>query len=277
MVNKSGARLLLFCVTAFALGALRAEAQFASRQSDDLATGEQFHIEASAGIWSPSTQMTISSEALGIVGSDIDFKKDLGLTDQNFKELHVVLRPVRRHKLRFQYIPITFEQSTTLTREVVFQGLRYRVGLPVNSRLDWKAYRFAYEFDFLTGDRYFAGLIIDAKYTDVLAQLQSPVNNESVHARAPIPAIGGIGRYYLLPNVSVTGELTGFKLPGLKDYKAHYVDLDIYGTLNFTNNVGVQGGYRTFDVGYAVRDNDVTTDDGSFVLKGLYFGGVVRY
>lgn len=277
MVNKTGVRLVLWCVMALTLSAWRAEAQYVSRQSDDLATGEQFHIEASGGLWSPSTTMTISSEALGIVGTDINFKTDLGLTDQTFKELHVVLRPVRQHKFRFQYIPIKFEQSTTLTREVIFQGLRYRVGLPVNSLLDWKAFRFAYEFDFVTRDRGFAGLIIDAKYTDVLAQLQSPVDNESVHARAPIPALGGIGRYYILPNVSITGELTGFKLPGLKDYKAHYVDLDIYGTLNFTNNFGVQGGYRTFDVGYNVSDNDVTTDTGSFVLKGLYFGGVVRY
>ena len=97
-------------------------------------------------------------------------------------------------------------------------------------------------------------------------------------AKAPIPAIGGIVRVYMVPNISITGELTDFKIPDSisKDYKAHYVDLDIYGTVNFTNNIGVQMGYRSFDVGYTVRDNNIDTDAGSFVLKGLYFGAVAR-
>ena len=48
-----------------------------------------------------------------------------------------------------------------------------------------------------------------------------------------------------MPNISITGEVTGFKLPDSIDgrYNAHYVDFDIYGTVNFTNNVGVKGGY----------------------------------
>ena len=45
-----------------------------------------------------------------------------------------------------------------------------------------------------------------------------------------------------------------------------------YGTLNFTNNIGVKGGYRTLDLGYHIND-----DTGSFVLKGIYFGAVLRY
>ena len=72
----------------------------------------------------------------------------------------------------------------------------------------------------------------------------------------------------------LTGELTGVKIPDSisKEYKAHYADLDIYGTLNFTNNIGVQGGFRSVDVGY-----HVDSDTGSFVLKGIYFGVVARY
>ena len=44
----------------------------------------------------------------------IDFKNDLGLTDTRFRELHVVLRPARKHKFRFQYIPIKYEQRATI-------------------------------------------------------------------------------------------------------------------------------------------------------------------
>jgi len=251
-----------------------ASAQFTPRTLNDPATGEQFHIEGSAGFWSPTADMSISSEALGIVGSTIDFKNDLGLKDQRFGELHLVLRPARKHKLRLQYIPIEFIQDSTVQRDIKFNGQLYARGLPVNSDLLWKAYRFAYEYDFITRNRGFGGFILEAKYTDVSATLKSPIVEEFIHARAPIPAIGGIVRVYVVPNISITGELTGVKIPDSisKEYKAHYADLDIYGTLNLTNNIGVQGGYRSFDVGYHVK-----SDTGSFILKGIYFGVVARY
>jgi len=281
MKVKNFVRLSVLAAVLSAAAAVPARAQFTPRSPEDLATGEQFHVEGAIGFWMPSTDMTISSEALGIQGSDINFKKDLGLEDQTFHEFHLMLRPARKHKFRFQYIPMRFEQESILQRDVIFQGIRYRVGVPVNSQLEWKAYRFGYEYDFIARNRGFAGFILDAKYTNVTAALQSPVDQESLHARAPIPTIGGIGRYYVAPNISITGELTFADVPESisKKYQAHYVDLDIYGTLNFTNNFGVNGGYRTFNVGYNIRDDDklTTTDSGSFVLKGLYFGAVARF
>src|SRR5688572_2151168 len=214
--------------------------------------------------------MVVSSEAFNIVGTEINFKRDLGLVDHRFRELHATLRPSQKQKLRFQYIPIKYQQQTIVARDLIFNGQRYRVGLPVNSMIDWKAYRFAYEYDAFYRSRGFIGFVFDLKYTDVKAELASPViPREFAHAAAPIPSIGGIGRYYFLPNVSVTGEVTGVKIPDSisKDYKAHYVDFDLYGTVNVTNNVGAQLGYRSFDVGYRVEE-----DTGSFVVKGLYFG-----
>jgi hypothetical protein len=257
------------------LVAAPAAAQYTPRTLDDPATGEQYHIEGALGFWRPSADMSIASEQLGIAGSTIDFKKDLGLTDRKFNEFHVVLRPARKHKLRFQFIPIKYEQGPVkLARNITFNGQLYRVDVPVNSSLDWKAYRFAYEYDFLTTNRWFAGLILETKYTDVHASLTTPAIEEFAHAKGPIPAIGGIFRGYIVPNISITGELTGFTIPKSvsEKYNAHYTDLDIYGTVNFTNNIGAQAGFRTFDVGYKIDE-----DTGAFNLKGLYFGVVARY
>ena len=274
MVTRSTLRLYGALAIALLFVASPVAAQFTPRSLNDPATGEQFHIEGSAGFWVPSANMSIASEALGIVGSTIDFKNDLGLTDQRFSEISVVGRPARKHKLRFSYIPIEFIQESTIKRDIKFNGQLYAKGLPVNSDLLWKAYRFAYEYDFITKNRGFGGFILEAKYTDVTATLKSPIVEEFIHAKAPIPAIGGIVRVYVVPNISITGELTGVKIPDSisKEYKAHYADLDIYGTLNFTNNIGVQGGFRSIDVGY-----HVDSDTGSFVLKGIYFGVVARY
>jgi hypothetical protein len=251
-----------------------ARAQFQPQPLSDPATGESYHVEGAAGFWFPTSDISIESQSLGIIGSAINFKRDLGLTDTHFAELHLEVRPSRRHKFRFQYIPIKYEQAHIVTRDIIFNGQLYRVGVAVNSTLDWKAYRFGYEYDFVSRDRLFAGFVLDLKYTDLNATLLSPIVSEFTTAQAPIPAIGGIIRYYPVPNVSVTGEVTGFRLPEslIKDTTGHYFDVDIYGTLNFTNYVGVQFGYRKFDVGYLIRN-----DSGALTMKNFFFGIVARY
>jgi hypothetical protein len=220
--------------------------------------------------------MSITSDSFGIVGSTIDFEQDLGLTKTRFTEFHVVLHPARKHKLRFQYIPLDYNQTSTLDREIVFNGQVYNVGLPVISELDWKAYRFTYEYDFIATGRGFAGLLLDAKHTHVRASLRSPLPqlDQFTDRSAPVPAIGGIARVYVVPSVSITGELSGIKIPSSTnyDFSGHYTELDIYGTLNFTRNIGAQLGYHSLDV-----DAVIEKGSGSFTVKGLYFGIVARY
>jgi hypothetical protein len=252
-----------------------AHAQYKPQTLNDPATGEKFHIEAGAGFWRPTADMKISSEGFGLAGTEIDLKKDLGLTDQSFRALQLTLRPARSHKFRLEYIPIKYEQTANLNRTVVFNGQAYTIGIPVNSSLDWKAWRIAYEYDFVVKNQGFAGFIIEAKYTDVSVTLATPlIPTQFAHARAPIPALGGIGRVYVVPNISITGEVSGFKLPSSIDkrYGAHYVDVNIYGTVNFNNYVGAQVGFRSLDVFYLVK-----SDTGSLTMKGLYFGIIARY
>ncbi|MBA3231338.1 MAG: hypothetical protein H0T05_00805 [Acidobacteria bacterium] len=259
---------------AFVLFTAPAYAQYGVSRAPDRATGERYHFEISTNFWNPTPDLIISSEALGIPGSDIDFVQDLGIEQSRFRQFRAVLRPATKHKFRFEYTPISYNAVSNLSRTIIFNGIAYPVTLPVDTSLDWKAYRFGYEWDFIYRDRGFLGLVLEAKYTDVQATLENVIDTQFVHARAPIPAIGIIGRGYIMPNVSITGEFSGFKLPeGISDdYRARYFDFDIYTTINFTNNVGVQGGYRSFDVFYRVDD-----DQGALVLKGLYFGGVVRF
>jgi hypothetical protein len=262
------------------IAAAPASAQFKPRPLNDPATGERYHVEAAVGIWSPTADMSISSEGSGVLsgipGTTIDFKRDLGLTDQKFRELHLVLRPSKAAKFRFQYIPIKYQQGPVIiNRAITFNGQTYNVGLPVNSSLDWKAYRIGYEYDFVVKNRGYGGFVVDFKYTDVQATVATPAfAPEFAHARAPIPAVGGIFRVYVVPNISITGEVSGFKMPKniIKDATGHYIDVDFYGTVNLTNYFGAQVGYRSFDVGYLV-----TGDTGAFKLKGMYFGGVARF
>jgi len=276
MKQSSAVRLSAYLIVgaAVVIAAPPASAQFEPRPLSDPAIGEKYHIEAAVDLWSPAANISASSEEFGIVGSTIDLKKDLGVQDATFGAFKITGRPARKHKLRFELIPIRLEARSTLTRTLIFNGQRYDPGLPVNSSFEWKAYRFAYQYDALSRDRWFVGFIGEIKYTDIQIDLQSPLLNEFARARAPIPALGGIGRFYVLPNTAITFEMTGFRLPEnlVQDTYGHYADWDLSGMYNFTNSSGVQGGVRSLDVGYAVD-----ADKGTMKLQGIYFGFVARY
>ncbi len=274
----------LFATTLFLFAglstAIPAEAQYGARRtaSSNRATGETYHIEAAGTIWNPTPELVICSESLGILCDNVDFVNTLGLTKSKFKQLKVVARPGTKHKFRFEYTPIKYNAQKTIQTSFVFNGQRYNIGLPVTSELLWKAYRFGYEYDFVYKDRGFAGLIVETKYTDITATLVASLagvsRTEFTHARGPIPSIGFIARGYVVPNISITGEFSGFPEIGTESGRYHgkYYDFDLFGTVNFTENFGAQLGYRSFDVLYKVNK-----DNGTMKLKGLYFGGVARY
>jgi hypothetical protein len=275
---RTRAALIFVFLIVVLLAAAPARAQYGLRSASDRATGETYHVELGGYFWNPKPDIMISSESLGIPGDEVDFVNDLGLEQTRFKQLKLVLRPGTKHKLRFEYTPIHYDAQSIVPRTFRFNGQRYDIGLPVTTEVKWNAYRFGYEWDFVYRDRGFAGLLLDLKYTDIQASLTASFAGltavEFTHAKAPIPAIGFIGRGYVAPNISITGEFSAFKIPDSvnEDYKGKYYDFDLYGTVNFTDHAGAQLGYRSFNVFYKVKQ-----DTGDLVLKGLYFGGVVRF
>jgi hypothetical protein len=271
---------ITLCLVAGLGAAIPAEAQYGARRAgNNRATGENYHVELAGTLWNPTPEIFISSESLGIGGDSVDFVNTLGLPKTKFRQLKLVLRPGTKHKFRIEYTPIKYNAQNTIPTSFIFNGQRYTVGLPVTSELLWKAYRFGYEFDFVYKDRGFVGLLLETKYTDITATLTATLlgvsHTEFTHARGPIPAIGIIARGYIVPNISITGEFSGFPevgTTGSSRYGGKYYDFDIYGTVNFNDHLGAQAGYRSLDVLYKVE-----RDSGTMKLKGLYFGGVARF
>lgn len=257
---------------ALLLAAPPAHAQFTPQSIGSPATGERFVIEASAAYWYPTAGISVSSTSLNVIGTDVNLKNDLGLSDDRFPMIKIVLKARRRHKIRLQYIPITYSETAAPTRVLTFAGQTFSKSIPVDSNLNWKAYEVGYEYDFISTNYAFVGGIVEAKYTDVSARLTSALANGSENVRVPIPAVGAVARAYVVPNLSLTGELTGIRVPNIRSYSGHYADVDVYATLNLTKSIGVQAGYRAMDVAF-----DSGNDSGSLTLKGAYVGGVLRY
>jgi hypothetical protein len=266
-------RTVLLVLFALALAAPRADAQFAAR---DPAPGEDFAFEISAIFWSPTPEMKVQTGALAAIGeTEVDFVKEFGIEKKRFREIRAVLKAGRKHKLRFNYIPIEYHQETTLARTITFGGRTFTVGLPAQGDLSWKMWTFAYEWDMVAADRGFFGVIIEGRKNEVLASLNSPVSGlEATETKLWVPALGVIGRAYPSRNFSITAEFTGFKVPDFatEKFEAKLYDFDIYGTVNFGKNVGVHGGYRSLLAEYLQTD-----DAGRMRLKGMYFGGSLRF
>jgi hypothetical protein len=248
-------------------------------ESSSAAIGEKYHFEIAGALWNPTVGGKISSDEFGIIGSDIDLMTDLGYQQTRFKDLRVVLRPAKKHRLRFQYTPASYTASTTFRRNIVFNGILYPVSVPVTSEFNWNVMRFGYEYDFLYKSRGFAGVLVEGRYTTFDASLKSPIANEFTTARAPLPAIGFVGRAYPLPYLAVNFDLSMFNLDALnlpkslvKDTTATYYDLDVNGTINFTNNVGMQVGWRKMTTTLGL-----STDHGNLKFQGLWFGAALRY
>jgi hypothetical protein len=253
-------------------GAQPAAAQF--RPPADPAVGEDYHIEGAVVWWNPQPSLLVTSTSLDIAGTEVDLVNDLGIQQKRLREFRLVLRPGTKHKFRLHYIPIQYSAEAQVTREFIFNGQRYRVGVPVNTTASLTTYRFGYEYDFVYTRRGYAGVQLDVKYTDVDVTLATPFLLEFTRQAAPIPTIGFVGRGYIVPNVSITGEFGFFKIPEnlTQEFAGKYLDFDLYGTFNFAQNVAAQVGWRSIDVEYQAE-----LDRGNLNFKGWYFGGVLRF
>ena len=174
--------------------------------------GENYNVEVALDFWTPDRDIQVSSQSLGIIGTTIDAVTDLGFQSETFRDWNIVLRPSKKFKFRFGYTPIDYEAESVLTRDIVFNGQKYTLGLPITSDLDWKVWKIGLEYDFVYGEHGFFGFITDVKYTHAQVYIASPLTAEFTKVNAPIPTIGAIARVYPAKGLALTGEITGMKI-----------------------------------------------------------------
>jgi len=269
-------RLSVFLILGLCSAPAVASAQYRPANQGP-AIGEDYHIEASYNWWNAEPSLIVNSESLGILGTDVDLVNDLGIEKHKLGTFDLVLKPSKKHRLKYQHLPITYTTDAfPVQRSFVFNGQRYNVGIPVSTNVDFTTDSVGYEYDFLYFKRGFVGANINAKLTRIDVDLQSPIGAEFFKQTAPIPAFGFSGRGYVTPNLAVDSTLTFFRIPkSLEeqlDGDGSYTDFDLHATYNFNKYVGAQLGWRKTAIFYTT-----TGDTGDLKFKGIYFGGVARY
>ena len=229
--------------------------------------------EVSLLFWTPDPDLVLQSGSLtaatGI--TEIDFVQEFGIERQTFPEIRLSVG--RTHKFRFGYVPVRYEADAIIQRTITFRGQTFNIGAPASTDIDWDIWRFGYEWDFVSMDRGFVGVLGELKYNRLNASIESPLLTQAAvtEQKAPVPTIGVVGRGYLHPMLSVGAEFAGLKID-TSDFEAKFLDFDINGAVTFGRHIGVQGGYRHVTVDYFIDD-----DVGDLKLKGVYIGAVARF
>lgn len=274
-------RTLAALCLALGLFASRADAQFFAPQT---VPGENYHLELAAMFWTPTPGIVLGSDGLAALSATgVDFVQEFGIENKRFTEFRAVLKG-GRNKLRFSKVPIRYQEAAVLQRTITYGGQTFNVNANATADLTWDTWTIGYENDFISRQRGYLGFITELRFNKVIADVAATdgirTATSFTEVKAPIPAFGVVARVYPHRIVSITGEITGFKVPGFlanrlfngDDVDANLKNIDLYATVSITRFLGIQGGYRSLTADYVVDD-----DTGDLKMKGPYFGGMIRF
>lgn len=199
----------------------------------------------------------------GATGTTINLVDDLGVgDDENFFDVRATLE-LGSHRLRYGYMPMSWEGRKTITQNITFNGQTYSATDTVSTGLDVAYHRLGYEYDIIDTLNNRLGVIFEIKYFDIDASLVSATRNEKANIKAPVPTIGVAAQVGLPMLFSVGGEVTGITLGSA----AWLVDAEAGVNFKPAPFVVVSGGYRLLRL-HADYDDDLVdlSVSGPFVM-----------
>jgi len=229
-------------------------------------------ISLKAGYQLLSPEGSIAGTVVGDT-EEFDLDKDLELDDSEDFTGEIALQ-WGRSRLSFNYLPINFSGTGTLTQDVVFNGETYNVNNTVKSDLSIDLYDFGYTYYVLNFDdlptRFQLGLELAVKVADVdvsVTNLTGTIFTESASVTAPIPTIGARTRIALADFLGISGRI-GY----LEFDDNHFLDAEAQVEFSPLPMVGFYAGYRIFDLKVDEDDVFVETE-----FSGPFGGLMVRF
>jgi hypothetical protein len=174
-----------------------------------------FEIGARGLYWIPSFKADIKVDSDGVVGNTLNLKETLGVKDEYFPSFEIFIGHAGHH-LNIAYTPMAYSGSTSLTRDITFNGRTFATGSRVETDLKLRMYDLEYRYTFLDFENLAVGFSFDAigqvKVIDTEARINAPTNNIGAAGKfqAPMLMVGlgthvGILRDLLEARVKATG------------------------------------------------------------------------
>lgn len=212
-----------------------------------------FELGVRGYYWFPELSGDIRVDDAGIVGTELDFKDDLGIDDESYPVIEV-FAGIGKHHFSLAFFNADYDGDTVLTKEIYFNGELFQVNERVVSSLEYDHYDVMYRYDLIDLENLLAGgslgLVARLMVFDGSVSIASATVTAKEDFTVPIPMVGanfhvGILKDILEARVLVTG--IGYSGNTAFDGQAE-ISLTPFPFLD------IHGGYRFFII-------DVDEDD----------------
>jgi outer membrane protein len=228
------------------------------------ASSSAFEVGARGYYWFPSLDGNVEVDKARIVGTSIDFEKDLGIDDESYPTIEAFIQ-ADKHHFSVAYTSIEYSGTKTLTRSIVFDGKTYSASSLVNSLIEYRQVDFAYQYDFLNLENILAGFslggVFQVTYLDGKVGLKTTGIDEKEEFALPIPMIGLNLHVGLLADI-LEGRMRGTAI----GYSGNMI-YELAGDVSYTPFpfLDIHGGYKIFVID--IDEDDIVLDYG---LSGPY-------
>lgn len=208
------------------------------------------------------------------IGSDFDFKSDLGIGDEDFPEFRVTWHQGEKNKIRLAYTQVDYSGDQNVSRTIEFKGESYTAGSRVITDLNLKYLRFGWIHYLLNlfDNKLKLGSVFELKgiMGDVSLEAPNlvPAISESADFVGGLPTVGAALEVSPIEKINLFAEISG--LPA-GDY-GYFFDAEFGAKLIPIHNFSVMAGYRMIDI-KAENDPDFikTKISGPFISATLRF------
>jgi outer membrane protein len=235
------------------------------------ASSSAFEVGARGYYWFPSLDGNVKVDGAGIIGTSIDFDKDLGIDDESYPTIEAFIG-ADKHHFSLAYTSIDYSGTKTLTKTIVFNGKTYSTSALVSSSIEYRQIDFAYQYDFLNLENILAGFslggVFQVKYLDGKVNLKTTGIDEKEEFTLPIPMIG------LNLHIGLLADILEARIRGTAIGYSGNMIYEIAGDVSYTPFpfIDIHGGYKTFVID--IDEDDVVFD---YDLTGPYIALTVSF
>jgi len=228
------------------------------------ASSSAFEVGARGYYWFPSLDGNVTVDQAGIVGTSIDFDKDLGIDDESYPMVEAFIG-AGKHHFSLAYTNIEYSGTKTLTKSIVFNGKTYSASALVSSSIEYRQLDFSYQYDLLNLENVLAGFslggVFQVTYLDGKVNLKTTGIDEKEEFTLPIPMIG------LNLHIGLLADILEARIRGTAIGYSGNMIYEIAGDVSYTPFplIDIHGGYKTFVID--IDEDDLVFDYG---ISGPY-------
>ncbi|MFH1202055.1 MAG: hypothetical protein V1674_04095 [Candidatus Omnitrophota bacterium] len=182
------------------------------------------------------------------IGSDFDFKSDLGVADEDFPEARVIWNTTKNSQIRLAYTQVAYSGHKDIETTIQFAGQSYTLGTRVDSDFDLQYLRLGWIWKFMNmaDDKIRLGLLVEAKGLLADISLKAPVLSisESEQVLGGLPTIGAVLDINPMKKLNLFAEISGIGAGNL----GYFFDAEAGAKIILFKNFSVAAGYRIIDV-----------------------------